>query len=70
MNDCNCKVSLCAGANLYLPWAALLVGAGAGFVYAGVHSLMIRLANMGSIYENKLRKAIIHEEKKIFCEIT
>ena len=65
MNDCNCKVSLCAGANLYLPWAALLVGAGAGFVYAGVHSLMIRLANMGSIYENKLRyQMILQVDKK------
>jgi len=35
-------VSICAGANVYEPWAALLVGAGAGGVYAGVHSLMIR----------------------------
>ena len=36
------KVSICGGANHYEPWAALLVGAGAGCVYAGVHSLMIR----------------------------
>ena len=36
------QVSICAGANVYEPWAALLVGAGAGGVYAGVHSLMIR----------------------------
>ena len=37
------QVSICAGANIYEPWAALLVGSGAGCVYAGVHSLMIRL---------------------------
>ena len=35
-------VSVCAGCNLYQPWAALVVGAGAGVWYVAVHLLMVR----------------------------
>jgi len=34
-------VSLCAGCNVYEPWAALIVGSGAGFCFMGVHYAML-----------------------------
>ena len=36
-------VALCAGCNLYEPWAALLVGAFGGFGFMTIHHLMLRL---------------------------
>jgi len=35
-------VSLCAGCNVYEPWAALVVGAGGGFCFLCVHTLMLK----------------------------
>merc|ERR1719499_2857575 len=35
-------VSLCAGCNVYEPWAALVVGAGGGFCFLAVHTLMLK----------------------------
>jgi len=35
-------VALCAGCNVYEPWAALLVGAGGGIGFIAVHHAMIR----------------------------
>ena len=32
----------CAGCNVYEPWAAMVIGAGAAFVYLCIHTLMIR----------------------------
>lgn len=36
-------VSLCAGCNLYEPWAALLVGSWGGLGFLAVHHVMLRL---------------------------
>ena len=36
------QVSLCAGCNVYEPWAALVVGAGGGFCFLCVHTLMLK----------------------------
>ena len=36
------QVSLCAGCNVYEPWAALVVGAGGGFCFLAVHTLMLK----------------------------
>ena len=36
------QVAQCAGCNVYEPWAAMVVGAGAAFVYLCIHTLMIR----------------------------
>ena len=36
------KVALCGGCNVYEPWAALVVGAGAGFAFLSVHTLMLK----------------------------
>jgi Amt family ammonium transporter len=35
-------VAQCAGCNVYEPWAAMVIGAGAAFVYLCIHTLMIR----------------------------
>lgn len=35
-------VALCGGCNLYEPWAAMLVGAGAGVMFMTVHTLMLK----------------------------
>lgn len=35
-------VALCGGCNVYEPWAALVVGAGAGFAFLSVHTLMLK----------------------------
>merc|ERR1719336_3136216 len=35
-------VAQCAGCNDYEPWAAMVIGAGAAFVYLCIHTLMIR----------------------------
>jgi len=35
-------VAMCAGCNVYEPWAALLVGTGAGLCYLIVHCLMLK----------------------------
>ena len=36
-------VSLCAGCNLYEPWAALIVGSWGGLAFIGLHHLMVSL---------------------------
>ena len=36
-------VALCAGCNLYEPWAALVVGAGGGLGFIAIHHLMLAL---------------------------
>ena len=36
------QVAQCAGCNVYEPWAAMVIGAGAAFVYLCIHTLMIR----------------------------
>ena len=36
-------VALCAGCNLYEPWAALVVGAGGGLGFMAIHHLMLAL---------------------------
>ena len=36
------QVSMCAGCNVYEPWAALVVGGGAGVTYFWIHTLMLR----------------------------
>ena len=36
------QVALCGGCNVYEPWAALVVGAGAGFAFLSVHTLMLK----------------------------
>ena len=35
-------VSMCAGCNLYEPWAAIIVGIGAGFSFLLVHFAMLK----------------------------
>jgi len=35
-------VSMCAGCNVYEPWAAIIVGVGAGFAFIGVHFAMLK----------------------------
>jgi len=35
-------VSMCAGCNVYEPWAALLIGGFAGFFFLAVHTLMLK----------------------------
>jgi len=36
-------VSQCAGCNVYEPWAALVVGAGAAFCFLCIHTIMLRM---------------------------
>ena len=35
-------VSMCAGANTYQPWSAVVIGFIAGFVYFGLHTAMLK----------------------------
>ena len=41
-HDLFSQVAQCAGCNVYEPWAAMVIGAGAAFVYLCIHTLMIR----------------------------
>ena len=36
-------VSICAGANVYEPWAALVIGTMAGIIFLAVRQLMFKL---------------------------
>ena len=46
-------VSMCAGCNVYEPWAAIIVGVGAGFAFIGVHFAMLKFQ-----VENQLHRLV------------
>ena len=41
--NCLGMVSICGGANVYEPWAALVIGTMAGIIFLAVRQLMFKL---------------------------